>query len=245
MPVVSVPSRQTLDEVPARVFKFIMGYAESLAARVALAQKGFDEAEHAYAWSRLQKLGQMPRGQVLLDKTVREAVLELDTWDNPNFESILRCLERGFPAQAAFLFENLEATEGAGAVLAVETLLDRLDVLESGVGRTDTHEADVAALALLAKRGYPKAELTRLRALVKATKATDAPPPVVSDEERVQILLELYKWLGDWGSQARSAKLGRATLIRLGLAKRRGKDETDVVTDPAVTPVTPGPGAPT
>ncbi|MCC6522378.1 MAG: hypothetical protein IT373_06940, partial [Polyangiaceae bacterium] len=80
------------------------------------------------------------------------------------------------------------------------------------------------------------------------TKATAAPAPVVSDEERVQILVELYQWLSDWGAQARNAKLGRASLIRLGLAKRREKDETDVVPEPPVTPGgpgAPGPGSPT
>ncbi|MCC6528426.1 MAG: hypothetical protein IT373_37620 [Polyangiaceae bacterium] len=247
MPAMTVPSRQTLDEVPARAFKFVMGYAESLAARVALAQKGFDAEEHAYAWSRLQQLGQMPNGQLELDKVVRDAVLEIDNWDNPNFEAIRMCLERGFGPQSAFLFENLQPAEGSQAVLGVETLLDRLDALESGVGRAETHEADLAALALLGKRGYTKAELTRLRGLVKATKATAVPTPLVSDEQRVQILLELYQWLSDWSAQARLAKLGRASLIRLGLAKRRERGETDVVTEPPVTPGapgTPGPGTP-
>jgi len=226
-----IPGQQTLDETPTRVFKFLIGLAQSVPARAALTAKGFTQAEHDYAWSRLKALGTLPGLPAALDGEVRSAVVELDGWDGPNFEAIESTLLRQFPAQAAFVFEGLTAAEGAQAVLGVEKLLSRLDALETGQGRANTREDDQRALAVLADRGYPKAERERLQTLVNVAK-TIKPAPPVNDETTRTLQLELYRWLSEWSAHARNAPLGRSTLIALGLAERRKKAE-----EPAPPPV--------
>ena len=227
-----IPSARTLEGIPARAFTFALGVAQSVPARSALATKGFDNDEHAYAWARLQALGEFGLGLPQIDAQVRDAVVELDAWDEPNFEAIRNALLRDHVEQATFLFDNLEATQGAEAVLGVERLLDRLDLLESGDGREATRDKDLAAIALLAKRGYTRQERHRLRRLVTLTRSV-APAPKLTDQARQQLLVELYRWLADWSSQARQCITARSTLIRLGLAKRRRsrRDQIDEAPD--------------
>jgi len=228
-----IPRQQTLDDAPARVFRFLIGVTKSLSARAALQGKGFGQAEHDYAWSRLQFLGTLPGAAAGLDGAVRGAIVELDGWDGPHFEAIESTLLRSFPEQAEFVFDGLSAAEGPDAVLGVDTLLTRLDALESGVGRSaSTRDSDRAALDLLAARGYSKAERERLRALVSVAKRV---APVVDDRsKRDAVQLELYRWLVEWSAHARNADLGRSTLIGLGLAERRKKAD-EAPADPLTT----------
>jgi hypothetical protein len=219
-----VPSRQTLEEVPGRAFKFVIAVAEVPTIAALLATKGYNEAEHDYAWERLGKLAAVhpPAGASILDKGVRDAVVELDAWDEPNFAIIKASLERQHPEQAAFVFEGLEAKQGREAVLSVATLLDRIDALQNGPERKATRKADHAAIATLNARGYGEDERARLRALVdSARKVTPANPPPATGAAREKIVLELYGWLNEWSTVAKSLVKRRDHLIRLGLAKRR------------------------
>lgn len=222
------PSRQVLDEVPARAFELLIGMGKSGAARAALLAKGFSEVEHEYAWSRLRRLGEFVKPDRGHDKDVTAAIVALDGWDEQNFEAIESTLAREHEAQADFLFDNLEAQDGDAAVMGVETLLDRVDQLKSGTKRPpEAHSADLAAVALLATRGYDDAEWARLRDLVNKAKSMTKVEPI-SGEEREQVLLELYKWHKEWSAHSKTNIKGRAALITLGLAKRqkRKKDET-------------------
>src|SRR5262249_31554652 len=169
----------------------------------------------------LQALGRLPSVPLTLDRAVRDAVVELDAWDEPNFAAIETTLVRQFPEQAAFVFEALAPTSGPAALLGVERLLDRLDALEQGTQRPPpSRDADQAAIQLLAKRGYTTEERTRLRDLVLLAKRVPTPPPGI-EQTREQTLIELYRWLTEWATHARNAIDSRATLIRLGLAQRR------------------------
>ena len=231
------PSPQTLDEAPTRVFRFLIGLAKSVPARAALQSKGFSQAEHHYAWSRLHLLGTLPSAPASLDAAVRSAIVELDSWDGPNFAAIDSTLLRSYPDQAEFLFHELSAAQGAAAVLSVDTLLTRLDALESGDGRDPaTRDADRAALDLLAARGYPKAERQRLQALVDVAK-TVRPAPTTDHAGREAVQLDLYRWFSEWSAHARNAGLGRSTLITLGLAERR--TSADSPTPEPAPPPTP------
>ena len=92
-------------------------------------------------------------------------------------------------------------------------------VLEEG-GGPGTEAENVSAMALLAKRGYTPEERTRLRELIETTR-TIAPKPRLSEDDRGELLLQLYRWLTDWSAQAKQCIHSRPTLIRLGLARRR------------------------
>ena len=222
------PSRQTLDEVPKRVFTFVIGVVEVPAVATILGAKGYNDAEHAYAWSRLTRLAVVgPRiAPEVYDRKVRDAIVELDAWDEPNFAVIKAALQRLHPDQAAFVFEGLEPKQGPESVVGISTLLDRLDALQDAPDRVSTRPADHAALATLATRGYTSEERARVRALVNLTKTVVVAPPI-SNEERSTITLELYAWFNDWATTARSVITRRDHLIRLGLAKRRKSNPKD------------------
>lgn len=223
MPEPDSPSRQTLDEVPNRVFTFVMAVAVNPAIAAALATRGYNDQEHEYAWTRVSKLVALPpaaAGTPDIDRAVREAMAELDAWDEPHFACIKAVLKRRHRAQHDFVFKNLEPRQGDEAVLSVSTLLDRLDALESAPERQATRQADEAALATLAARGYTKAERERLRALVNLAQGLVI-PAAPSTAERERIVHELYDWLIDWSTTARTVITRRDYLIRLGLAKRR------------------------
>lgn len=237
----ATPSRRTLEEVPGRVLSFLMAVGKSPPIRAALAQKGYTEEEHQLAWSLLAKLAKYsPAPQSApFDTAVRNAVAELDAWDEPNFASIRAILARLHPEQAKFVFQDLAPKQGPEAVLAIATLLDRLDALDTSPDRKATRKADQAALATLTKRGYSKEERERLRALIKTTQtATMAEPP--DETDRVNVLLELYGWINDWGTQAKNAIRRRDHLILLGLSKRK-KGKRGGGGDEAPAPIAPTP----
>src|SRR5262249_17448513 len=143
--------------------------SKSSLVHAALAERGYTEADHKEGWDLLLQISGYNSPAAAMsqeDPAVTRAIVELDQWDEPNFSLIHPPLPRRHPAQAACLFNNLEPATGAGAVVSVSTLLDRLDALESGADRVATRTADQAALATLAQRKLTKEERARLRALV-------------------------------------------------------------------------------
>lgn len=184
---------------------------------------------------QLKKLAIFPAGSIpVLDKPVRDAVLELDAWDEPNFAVIRAVLENHHANIVEFLFESLSPKQGPEAVVVVSTLLDRLDALESGAERKATRKADHAVLETLAARGYSKEERARLRGLVDLTQTVVVTNPI-SDEEREKTLGRLYAWYNEWSSIARLALTRRDHQIAVGIAKRRKAKKGE----PAAAPVVP------
>jgi hypothetical protein len=231
------PSRQILDDLPGRALKFLSTVSRSKPIHAALAERAYTADEHQEGWELVLQVSgyHLPRGAASdEDPEVSHAVVELDQWDEPNFRLIHAALARRHPDQDAFVFNNLEPATGAGAVISVSTLLDRLDALESGEERKATRKADHAALATLAKRKITKDERARLRGLVKVAlkpaKIEPAAPPVASEADQQKALLKLWSWYSEWSETARIVITRRDHLIRLGLAKpkrpaKKGENE--------------------
>lgn len=243
MPIATDPeatSRQILEETPERALALLRGVGTNEAIREILQQNGYSSAEHVLGWTLLHGVSgfvETDDGTAAVsggDKEVRAAIVELDEWDEPGFARIGAALRRLHPEQMAFVFANLEPATGAGAVLSVGTMLDRLDALEEGAERKASRKADHAALATLDKRGITKAERKRLRQLVE--KAQGAPlvtapkqdPKTEKDREKYQEdLRALRAWYVDWSETARAVIHRRDYLIRLGLAKPRRAKKDD------------------
>lgn len=236
------PSRQVLDSIPTRVLTFLIGVGKYLPIRAALATKGYTQAVHDHAWGLLKKLAIFPDGsEPTLDKAVRDAIVALDAWDEPNFAVIRAVLEHLHPELVDFVFGNLGPKQGPEAVLSVSTLLDRFDALESGPDREATRKADQAALSTLAARGYTKEERTRLRGLVVTSQAVVVTKPI-SDEEREKTLLQLHAWHNEWSTIAHMVLTRRDHQIQVGIAKRR-KSKKKEAPPPAKPPAPPAPPA--
>jgi hypothetical protein len=233
------PSRPVLDGIAARVLAFLIAVGKYFPIRAALSTKGYTEAHHELAWGYLKKLAVFPAGTVpILDKAVRDAVVEIDAWDEPNFAVIRAVLENNHPEVIGFLFDNLTPKQGNEAVVGVSTLLDRLDALESSPDRKATRKADQAALATLAARGYTDEERTRLRGLVTTAQTMVVPKPI-SDAERDATLMKLYAWHNEWSTIARLVLTRRDHQIAVGIAKRRKAKKDEAPAAPADTPVAP------
>ncbi len=228
------PSETILEETPARALKFLGALSTNVAIRLQMATEGhYADEVHEDGYTRLlTAMGYYRPSPLPLpdNKAVLAAVVELDAWDEPNFRMIRAALEYRHPEQCELLFHELQADKRAAAVVGVARLLDRLDVLESGSDREDSREADHAALATLATRGYGPEERVRLRDLVRTAKALKPAPvkpvPPGKDVERRQALLDLWIWYHEWSEVARAVIKRRDYLIQLGLAKRkRSKDK--------------------
>ncbi len=227
MPPTPQPSRQVLEEIPTRSLKFLSALSKSSIIHAALAARGYTEPDHQEGWELLLQVTGFRRPAVAAAESTaaRDAAVEIDAWDEPNFRLIRAALDRRHPEQSLFVFEGLTASTGAGAVLGVATLLDRLDALEKSPERKATRKADQAALDTLAKRGIPTAERARLRALVTtamtAAKAEEDASDAADDGAPNEALLKLHAWYGEWSEVARAVIKRRDHLIRLGLAKRK------------------------
>jgi hypothetical protein len=222
-------SRQVLEETPGRAITLLRALGTSPAIRALLAANGYTPKDHEEGWNLLHKVsGYVPgeAGPVDDDTKARDAITELDAWDEQGFQRAHAALTRLHPAQDRYIFDGLAPAKGPEAVLRVALFLDRLDALEGGPDRKATRKADRAALETLETRGITKAERTRLRALVGVAQSSPRLPIIASTaassvEKRTEALRELRAWYNDWASTARAVVTRRDYLIRLGLARRK------------------------
>jgi hypothetical protein len=165
-----------------------------------------------------------------MDNVVAEAIRDLDGWDEDGFRVARAALDRLHPDQSSFVFNNLAAAQGPGAVASVAKFLDRLDELEDSADRKKTRKEERAALDTLGKRGIDAEERIRLRKLVKSAQGLlDLPEGDPRAEEREAVneedLVALYNWYRDWAETARVAVTRRDQHIKLGIASRRAASE--------------------
>src|SRR5690606_34354105 len=136
--------KRVLAATPGKALIFLRATATKVDIRALLFAAGYSQHEQAHGWSLLHTAtGYVaPLESAADDKLARAAITELDQWDEPGLRRVSAALERLHPEQFAYVLAGLEAAQGAGAVLSVATLLDRLDELESGTNRPDTRDAD-------------------------------------------------------------------------------------------------------
>ncbi len=229
-----LPSDTVLEETPPRALKFFGAVSKTAEIRAILDQRGYTDAIHERAWEliRLASGWRKAAPPALQQPQAAKAIAEIDLWDEPHFR-IARAALVGMPKQRAFLFDGLEAQQGAASVTSVGTFMDRLLELESGEDRKATRKADQAALAKLAERGIDAAERKRMSDLLAL--ATSSPEPVVPvtpaakakaeqrNAEQRQAKIELWLLFHEWSEVAKADITRRDHLILLGLGKRKVK----------------------
>ncbi len=233
--------KRVLAATPAKALTFLSTVATKVEIRAQLFAVGYTQAEQGLGWRLVEKAsGYVPGvASVEDDAVARAAIAEVDAFDEPGFARIGSALERLHPEQHEFVFEGLEPGRGSGSLIAVRTLLDRLDELESGKSRKGTQKADRAAIDTLTKRGITPELREHLRSLIQTaqTAAEPAYPESPSEEERHAALLELRAWYKDWSQTARAVITRKDYLIMLGLSKRRRSTSSEDATDTAVEDV--------
>ena len=227
----NAPSDAVLESVTDRTFQFIRAVSCNAGIRAAFARRGYNDALHQQAWTDVLKAaGFQKEEQAVLARPEAAAALALvDAWDEPTFR-MARAILAPFPEQHAYVFNGLEAKQGAEAVGSVTTFLDRLDKLEKGEERKATRKKDLAAIAKLAERRIDADERARMRGLLEVAKGfTEAVTPtpeeaakqVKQKEERRQAKLAVWYFLNEWSEIARTDITRRDYLIQLGLVQRK------------------------
>ncbi len=248
----TMPSRQTLDRVPARALTFLLGVGRSAVIRGVLESKGYTNAEHERGWSLLRAVdpsvapvepgeGALPQS----DPAVREALANLDAWDNENLPIADVALRRREPAARAFLFAGgLAPSDGIASVRAVASFVERLDALDDvadpkpaakskAPARDDAAKPAVTkaqakrALEILASRGIDEAARGSVQAWLATVQKGAAPakpaPAVVAPVDVDAALRELYDWVDEWTLVARKVIKRRDHLVALGMATRKAR----------------------
>ena len=210
---------ETLDLLPERAFRFLLGLARNPAARRALEQHGFDAAERRRGIALLDRvLTFIPEDEE--DTVVAGAADEIDRSDERILEQVRLSLTR-FPAVRDRLLHGISAGTGPDAVRAVRLLLDRVEELE----RSGT---DREAVRVLAARGLPLRDRQRLRGLIETAQSVrDEAAEGGTEAEYEALLIELRDWFDEWTGFARLAITRRDILVRLGLAELKPRDEGD------------------
>jgi hypothetical protein len=241
--------KRVLAQLPGKVLTFLRAAATKVEIRAALFAAGYSSEEQAAGWGLLEKAsGYVPGlARVSDDGAARAAIAELDAWDEPGFRRIGAALERLHPDAHGFVFAGLEASQGAGSVLSVTTLLDRLDELEGSPARAATRDADRAAIATLETRGISRAVRSHLHELIRVAQTAEPPvfPTDVAAAERDEALARLRAWYRDWAETARAVITRRDYLVMLGLSQRKSaKSEDQEEGDAEDTGAAPANGAP-
>ena len=210
-------------------------YVGRTADRHARLPVSYTKAEHEAGWELLHRVSGFKKPLPVVSASkghVREAMVRLDGLDEGTLERVEAPLKRLHPEQHAFVCDGLAAAQGAGSVLTMKLLCDRLDALEGAPEREATRAADHAALATLEARGITKPFRAEVRGLVEiASSLSDSPPPPPApsfpNAQQLEELNALRKWYVDWSQTARAVIVRRDWLIRLGLAKRKKSARRD------------------
>ncbi len=246
-------SDEVLEETPARATKLLAGIGRYSQVRTLLAAKGLSDDDLVQGRALLLACLAEPTGAGAANDTEsarrqREAVAELDAWDEPNFPRFSAALDRLHPSVGDVIFQNLKASTGPDAVTGMATFVVRVEGLVHATrSARDAKAANVsdavsaaaksyesipvderrAALALLHKRGLTAEEIARLSALVNVALGPTEVAPQASEaeaaktERRRAALTALRRWHDDWAATARSTIRKKQHLIAMGLASRK------------------------
>jgi hypothetical protein len=230
------PSRQTLEATFVKASNFLRGAGVNPLIRSTLSLHGYRDEDHATGWRLMLAAGgyQAPTLTATAPASAgaRLAMGEVNDWHHDAHRLVHATLQRRFPEQDAFLLEGIGKGTGMGAVAESATLLDRMETLESGEGRSGSRKEDKAAFALLTERSFPDEKRKKIRALIELAQQGEAAAPsdpaaeqakAAREQSHEDALLELRHWYEEWSEIARVVVTRRDHLIQLGLAKRKTK----------------------
>jgi len=153
---------------------FCWTMSKSEALRSILAKRGYTHEEHNKGWMLICQLMSRRRPWIpesdLVATPQAQAMAELDALDNKYFAYVRACVEPRYPAQAGYIFENLNFGTGPEALVSLKAMVERTQTLRDGTDphREETREADQAAVLLMEDRNVAGPEIeARLLALIE------------------------------------------------------------------------------
>ena len=233
-------SRRSAERLISRSLTFLRCLSRRRRIRATLRGRGYSAETHRAGWDAWKAVVGAdwltePEPGEDLDKEMSAIMAELDAWDEPNLGVASAALQTSHPDQHTFLFNDLSPGQREDSLIAIETFLDRLDLMERGDDRPEPQrEGDGEALAKLSARGITAEERARLRGLLDQLGELDEDDedddvPATTDEALQRELATLDAWYGEWSGIARAIIGRRDYLIALGLAKprRQAPDDED------------------
>lgn len=227
--------------------RFFKTVARNPVVRGALFARGLSDEELQSGWGMYAALHGFTTGSEARPATSQtaaaEAINRIDGWDAPTFTATRAVLTARFPPVLAFLFENLEASEGVQAVVGAARFLDRIAALREGKAPGIAPELGQQAVALLEARKLTDATReAELRGWIATAQLGARPEEVVPapemDPRRRDVAASFIAWLHEWREIARVAVTRRDYRIALGISQRRRSDNeeppaTDTPEEPA------------
>jgi hypothetical protein len=215
-PEPSSPSRHVLSELPARVVIFLSAVGRDGALQAALARGGYTAEDHREGWRLLEAACAFTEAADPNARTAaQDTAAELAAWWSTHSTRLKTAITRLQPEHGD-LFAGIEAYDETSAILAVATLLARIEQKERGKA--------TALLDTLARRRLDARarSATRARASVAGgwRDCDHGAGPRVARKE----LTALYQWYRDWATTARSVLGRKSSQIALGLATRARRD---------------------
>lgn len=218
-------SRQSKDDLPLRVLRFLRAVSHSEEIAWALEPRGYGAAEHAdglrlLAASYPYAVGAPSLSQVSDDEQERTERMAQEL-------GVLRAVIKAHHPSVWAIIRKADDKHGARRPIAgLFHVLAKLNALTSGPKLAPQSE-EARLLALLERRGYGAARREELFKLL-STNPTIDPRHAARRKERAAIekgareaRVALHRWLVEWSLVAKLAIRRRDWLVRLGLATRQ------------------------
>ncbi|MBI5479508.1 MAG: hypothetical protein HY906_11660 [Deltaproteobacteria bacterium] len=205
--------------------------------------RGFTNATRKKGWDLFLKAG----GQLVdmeppppSSGQPAELLKLVDDYENEWYDVIEAALEGNYPTVCKEVFKNLHKSSDERVVLTVETLLNRVDVIEK------QGEPLKPVLDLLTERGFTKPVRQKGRELIGSLRDGHVPllatPDPAAEAERARAEDEMWSFYREWAKTARTIVRRKDLRIKMGIstATREVADEDE---EPAPPPA-PGAAAP-
>jgi len=122
--VVSEPSVDVLEILPARTFKLLACVGTPRRPPRAPSQGGDDRRHVKEGWTSSTSSSATSKGTAPApDTSAQDSLAIVDAWDEPTFRVARAVLKHGFTDQLAFVFDALSAKQGRESILSVGTFL--------------------------------------------------------------------------------------------------------------------------
>jgi hypothetical protein len=209
-----------------RVLDFLVGVGHRDARR-ALEGLGFKDSDLEEGWKRLRALSYV--SALGPSETAADPLSELAAWESRWFAVGEVVLRLNFPAVHAVVFHKLRRTVGPEVVMAVTTLLDRLEAITRPEEEAGLGEEGRRARELLASRSLTDEVLAQgRRLLARIGEEPDAPSRAELDAQdrdaRAAAERHLWSWYLEWSTLARLAISDRRLLRSLGFRRSARAD---------------------
>ncbi|MBU1221987.1 hypothetical protein KKF34_04490 [Myxococcota bacterium] len=217
-----------------KVLKFLISFHNPKVVAL-MAARGFDVEALNEGWGLLKNAACWMFEIKQLDNTSiavkTDTIAKLDRWENTWFDVTEAALSRLFPEISKKLLAGISRSSGFGVVKNIQNFVTRLEDLEK-----EQSEESKAALSMLEKRGFVKAERDNIKLLLEDVTLEKMSEEFLIDpdmiEKRKKQEEEIWGWYLDWAKTARTVVASEKIRDLMGINEswdepRHEKEDSD------------------